>query len=94
MACMKCGKDTEEGQLFCGRCLDGMEAYPVKPDVHIQLPTRNGETAHKKQAAPVRTKAAQIATLRLQLRLMWGVVVVLLLAVAFLLSLSGLLCFT
>ena len=91
MACMKCGKDTEETQLFCARCLEVMEAYPVKPDTHIQLPVRDEEIIPKKQTHKIRTKDGQIATLRLQLRLMWAVVAVLLLGVAVLLSRSGLL---
>ena len=87
MVCMKCGKDTENGRMFCNRCLEVMEAYPVKPDVHIQLPARNTEAAPKKQTRRVRVdpKDAKIATLRLQLRLMWVVVLALLLAVAILL---------
>ena len=91
MACMKCGKNTEDERMFCARCLEVMEAYPVKPDVHIQLPIRNTAAAPKKQIRKTRadTKDARIATLRLQLRLMWVVVIVLLLAVAFLLVRGG-----
>lgn len=40
MACLKCGKKTKDEQSFCPRCLEVMESYPVKPDVHIQLPNR------------------------------------------------------
>lgn len=40
MACLKCGKKTKDEQSFCPRCLEVMENYPVKPDVHIQLPNR------------------------------------------------------
>ena len=87
MACMKCGKNTENERLFCSRCLEVMEAYPVKPDVHIQLPVRGGESQPKKQARKQRknSKDAKIATLRLQLRLMWVVVIALLLAMGILL---------
>ena len=48
MSCMKCGKDTEDGQAFCAHCLEGMEAYPVKPDAHIQLPNHSTEENNKK----------------------------------------------
>ena len=41
MWCLKCGKDTKDEQVFCPQCLAGMEKYPVKTDVHIQLPNRN-----------------------------------------------------
>ena len=82
MACMKCGKETQEGQLFCARCLESMEAYPVKPDVHIQLPVRSKEAAPKKQSrkghAP--QKDAQLAALQWKVRWMALVILVLLLA--------------
>lgn len=39
MQCMKCGREIkEDGQVFCGDCLTGMAAYPVKPGTPIQLP--------------------------------------------------------
>ena len=40
MACLKCGKKTKDEQSFCPRCLEVMENYPVKPEVHSQLPNR------------------------------------------------------
>ena len=40
MECLKCGKKTKDEQVFCERCLEFMESYPVKPDIHIQLPNR------------------------------------------------------
>ena len=87
MACMKCGKNTENERLFCARCLEVMESYPVKPDVHIQLPVRNRDSVPRKQARKQRKNAkdAKIATLQLQLRLMWVVVIALLLAMGILL---------
>ncbi len=48
MGCLKCGKSTTDGQGFCPECLAVMEAYPVKPDVHIQLPARADQTAQTK----------------------------------------------
>ena len=93
MTCVKCGKNTEDEGLFCARCLEGMEAYPVKPDVHIQLPVRIGENPSKKQNRKNRIdpKDARIAVLQRQNRLLWAVVVVLLLAVGALLIRGGLL---
>ena len=40
MTCLKCGKELKEQAVFCKHCLELMEAYPVKSDVHIQLPNR------------------------------------------------------
>ncbi len=48
MNCIKCGKDTKSEQIFCQRCLEVMEKYPVKSDVHVQLPSRVPSTHQKK----------------------------------------------
>lgn len=47
MNCMKCGRDIEEDQVFCEKCLEVMKQYPVRPGIVIQLP-------HHKAGAPVR----------------------------------------
>lgn len=83
MSCMKCGKAAEDGQSFCARCLEGMEAYPVKPDVHIQLPVRSAEETNKKPSRkkrPARERSA--AGLQKQIGWMWAVIILLLLALA------------
>ena len=33
MNCLKCGREIEEGQVFCNDCLVQMAKYPVKPEV-------------------------------------------------------------
>jgi len=38
--CIKCGKETQDGHIFCESCLTVMDAYPVKPDTAIHLPDR------------------------------------------------------
>lgn len=84
MSCMKCGKDTENGQAFCARCLGSMEAYPIKPDVHIQLPVRATKESAKKPPRKSRTtrQKTQATSLRKQIRWMWVVIVLLVLALA------------
>lgn len=84
MSCMKCGKAAEDGQAFCVRCLEGMEAYPVKPDVHIQLPSHSEEAVRKKQSRksrPVR-RQRQEGSLRKQIFWMWALIILLALALA------------
>lgn len=66
MNCMKCGKEIHEPQVFCDACLASMNAYPVKPDAHVQIPVRpsaGGKAAAKKE--PV-TPEQQILHLRRQ----------------------------
>ena len=55
MQCMKCGRDLEEGDVFCQECRTVMEKYPVKPGTVVQLPHRPEYNAVKKQQ-PTRRK--------------------------------------
>ena len=74
MSCLKCGKSTQDEQVFCAQCLAGMEAYPVKPDVHVTLPHRpdSGKKTGKKKRAP--TLEEQVVLLRVkQRRLKWTI---------------------
>lgn len=48
MNCMKCGREIEEGQVFCDQCLEVMAKYPVKPGIAIQLPHRKETPVLKK----------------------------------------------
>ena len=48
MNCMKCGRDVEEGQVFCPACLEVMAKYPVKPGIAIMLPHGKDSPAQKK----------------------------------------------
>ena len=52
VACMRCGRDLAEGQVFCQRCREDMDRYPVKPGIAVQLPSRRPEAP--KRAAPRR----------------------------------------
>jgi hypothetical protein len=61
MDCLKCGKKTTDEQVFCDTCLASMDAYPVKPDVHIQLPNRP-EVTVKKAARKRRVLSYEEAT--------------------------------
>ena len=79
MACLKCGKNTTDEQSFCARCLEVMEDYPVKPDVHIQLPTRPTVPDTKKSPRKRRSLSAEekLPILRRRLRKLVALVVTL-----------------
>ena len=64
MNCMKCGRDIDEGQVFCEGCLADMANYPVKPNIAIQLPHREETTAVRK--APQKRRQGPTAEERLQ----------------------------
>lgn len=56
MSCMKCGRETTQGHVFCDSCLENMSHYPVKPGTAIHLPQRKGassrKTASRKKTIP------------------------------------------
>ena len=58
MACLKCGKETQEGQVFCHDCKSVMGQYPIKPGTPVHIIQRPTTPADKKPAkdAPKDTK--------------------------------------
>ena len=89
MSCMKCGRDTEEGQVFCADCLEVMAKYPVKPGIAIQLPGRKDAPAPKKSYVKRRqppTPEEQVLKLKRRLRgmvILWLVTLLLLAATVY-----------
>ena len=76
MNCMKCGRETGEGRVFCEACLTEMEKYPVKPGTVVQLPRRRndpvGKKNHPRRKAPPALEE-QVRTLRRQNRILIAV---------------------
>ncbi len=89
MECLKCGRVSKDDQVFCAECLKKMEAYPVKPDVHVVLPSRKGQQTAKKTGRKRRitTPEEQVALLKRRQRRL----VVAISLLALLLCLAGLL---
>ena len=87
VSCLKCGKETRNEQVFCSQCLAVMERYPVKTDVHIQLPKQTERDLPKKSGKKRRTlsQEEQILILRKRNRRL----VAILLAMALLLGAAG-----
>ena len=85
MYCMKCGREVNEGQVFCDSCLDVMKNYPVKPGIAIQLPGKKEAPPKKgyvKRRQPP-TPEEQILKLRKRLKgmlILWLVTLLLLAA--------------
>jgi len=85
MNCIKCGREikTSASQVFCSKCLTDMEAYPVKPNITIQLPVRQETLAEKRKPRkkkPQPTPEEQIPRLRSGIRLLCLVLAVLFIA--------------
>lgn len=79
MWCLKCGKDTKDEQVFCPQCLARMEKYPVKRDVHIQLPNHKNRDASKKNAKKKRAPTPEelVEILRTRNRRLLAIILVL-----------------
>ena len=78
MYCLKCGKETEESQVFCSSCQEVMQAYPVKPGTAVHIMPREQRPQEKK--APRRKDAdqeEQLNRLRLVIRCLAAAVAVL-----------------
>ncbi len=41
MNCLKCGKETTHGQVFCDDCQEVMQKYPISPSAVVHLPKRS-----------------------------------------------------
>lgn len=79
MLCLKCGRQTNDEQLFCSQCRALMEAYPVRQDARVQLPNRRSVAEEKKAARRRRVISAEerIVILRSRQRRMLAVILVL-----------------
>lgn len=88
MNCVKCGREIEHDQVFCPVCLEGMEAYPVKPGTVVHIPKRPEQETEKKAAPRKKVLSPEEQIQRLKKK-----VVRLRIGLAVMLLLCGLLCF-
>lgn len=55
MECMKCGRETSGGEIFCQDCLAQMEKYPVSINAPVVIHKREDvqrKASHKKTLKP------------------------------------------
>ena len=79
MYCMKCGREVEEGQVFCLDCQKEMAKYPVRPGTVVLLPKREDAHFPKKSQAKRRsgpTPEEQIKSLKRRLRVVTALLLV------------------
>ena len=86
MRCLKCGQETENGQVFCAAWLAQMKGQPIKPGTPVNIPIRPASEPREAQRQQIRPEE-QISLLegRLSFLRKWIaalVVLVLLLSVA------------
>ena len=51
MNCVKCGRETEENQVFCHVCMDAAEKYPVNPTTVVHIPVRKPDEEIRRRAS-------------------------------------------
>lgn len=88
MNCLKCGKETCNGQVFCPDCQQIMQQYPVKPGTAIHLPPRNYTSSDKRQHEKNRTPSQEDAVTQLRGMIHWLTAAIALLSVLLLLTAS------
>ena len=49
MHCLRCGRETENQQVFCKACLEYMSLHPVKSDTPIYIPSRKEKETPRRQ---------------------------------------------
>ena len=79
--CLKCGRETEEGQSFCPECLLDMQKHPVDPNAVVLLPRReNAQPVKKPPRRRTLTAEERVAVLKRRNRWLIGLLVACLLA--------------
>ncbi len=56
MQCLRCGKEIEETEVFCGECVALMAKHPVKPHTVVTIPERNIRDRNQNARKPQRTE--------------------------------------
>ena len=71
MQCLRCGREIEEGQVFCFLCESIMVKHPVKPNTVVTIPERSVRLRTTPSRKPQRPEedTDQLRRTILQLRL-------------------------
>ena len=56
MQCLRCGREIEEGQVFCFLCESIMVKHPVKPNTVVTIPERAIRDRKSNPRKPARTE--------------------------------------
>ena len=62
MNCMKCGREMQEGQVFCVECLDAMEDEPIPVNTAVHIPAQPPEK-HNSHRRPLLNPEEEIKRL-------------------------------
>lgn len=88
MNCLKCGKETSDGQVFCDDCQQVMQQHPIKPGTAIHLPRRDTSAQDKKQYDARRESSRSDTLAQLRRMIHWLTATIAVLSVLLLLTAS------
>lgn len=88
MNCIRCGKETEENQVFCNECLEDMERHPVRPGTPVQLPNRENRGPTKRSTFRLAASKWENQIFRLKYTIVWLIILIILLVAALALCVS------
>jgi hypothetical protein len=71
MECLRCGREIEDGQVFCSGCMGVISKSPVKPNTVVTIPERTERvrTAPTRKATAVEEDTDHLHRTIMQLRL-------------------------
>ena len=71
MECLRCGRETKEGQVFCFACEALMTKHPVKPNTVVTIPERSARVRNANPRKPARAEedTEELHRIIMQLRL-------------------------
>ena len=83
MACLKCGRETKENQVFCPDCQSLLHSQaPLKADYRVVIPQRPKKSEPQHAPAKKRTPEEQVARLQTMVRVLAILVLTLFLTTA------------
>lgn len=80
MNCLRCGRETDDKQVFCVQCLADMARYPVRPDTPVHLPLRKAVSPQRKNSRHQRKDGSpeeMLILLQRRIRVLWATVIIL-----------------
>lgn len=77
MNCLKCGKETEQCQVFCKDCQKVIRKYPVNPNTPVHLPQRDPAWDKKPNYEREQNESDIIAQLKRMIRWLTATVAIL-----------------
>lgn len=82
MNCIRCGRETEEDQVFCSACLKDMDRHPVNPGTPIQLPNRTKRTPVKRTGFKMAATKWENRLYRTKVTIIYLICIIVLLCIA------------